>query len=92
MSSMVQGRTRELGTRMALGETPVGILWLVLGHGARIAGIGTVVGLAISFAAGRALRSQLFNTSPANPWILLTASSLLLFAALAACYLPARRE
>ena len=91
MSYMVRGRTREIGTRMALGATPGGILWLVLRHGARIAGIGTIVGLAISFGAGRALRSQLFNTSPADPWILLTASGLLLFTALAACYLPARR-
>ena len=37
---------REIGTRMALGATPSNILWLVLGHGARIAVIGAVIGLA----------------------------------------------
>ena len=91
MSYAVKGRVREIGTRMALGATPGGILWLVLGHGARIAAIGTVVGLATSFAAGRALQALLFDTSPNDPWILLAAATLLLATALAACYFPARR-
>ena len=58
---------------------------------ARIAAVGTAIGLAISFAAGRALRSLLFSTSPTDPWIQLAASGLLLTTALAACYIPARR-
>ena len=91
MSYMVRGRAREIGTRMALGATPGGILWLVLGHGGRIAATGTVIGLAIAFASGRVLRSVLFATSPADPWILLAAAGLLLATALVACYLPARR-
>jgi ABC-type antimicrobial peptide transport system permease subunit len=91
MSYTVKQRMREIGTRMALGATPGGILWLVLGHAARIAVAGTVIGLAISFAAGRALRSLLFSTSPNDPWILLAAAGVLLMTALAACYIPARR-
>jgi predicted permease len=91
MSYAVRQRMREIGTRMALGATPAGILWLVLGHGARIAGIGTIVGVAASLVAGRALKSLLFGTSPTDPWILLGAAGLLLLTAVAACYVPARR-
>ena len=91
MSYVVRQRMREIGTRLALGATPGGILWLVLGHGARIAAVGTMIGLAVSFAAGRALRSLLFGTSPTDPWVLLAASATLLATALAACYFPARR-
>jgi len=58
---------REIGTRMALGATPSSILWLVLRDGARIAATGTVVGLASSLIAGRALSSLLFTTSPTDP-------------------------
>jgi len=91
MSYVVRQRMREIGTRMALGATPGGILWLVLGHGARIAVAGTLIGLAASFAAGRALQTLLFGTSPTDPKILLAAAGLLLATALAACYFPARR-
>ena len=91
MSYAVRQRMREIGTRVALGATPSNILWLVLGDGARIAIIGTVIGLATSFAAGRALRSLLFSTSPVDPLILSAAAGLLLATTLAACYFPARR-
>jgi putative ABC transport system permease protein len=91
MSYVVRQRMREIGTRMALGATPGGILWLVLGHGARIAVAGTLIGLAASFAAGRALQTLLFGTSPSDPKILLAAAGLLLATAVAACYFPARR-
>jgi predicted permease len=91
MSYVVRQRMREIGTRMALGATPGGILWLVLGHGARIALAGTLAGLAASFAAGRALRALLFATSPNDPEILFAAAGLLLATAIAACYFPARR-
>jgi ABC-type antimicrobial peptide transport system permease subunit len=91
MSYMVRGRMREIGTRMALGATPGGILWLMLGHGARIAVAGAATGLVISFVAARALRSLLFGTSPWDPWVLLAASLVLFGTALLACYLPARR-
>jgi ABC-type antimicrobial peptide transport system permease subunit len=91
MSYTVRGRMREIGTRMALGATPGGIVRLVLADGVRIACIGTVIGLAGSFAAGRALRSLLFGTSPTDPWVLLAATGVLLLTAVVACYVPARR-
>jgi putative ABC transport system permease protein len=91
MAYAVRQRMREIGTRMALGASRSNILWLVLGHGGRIALIGTIAGIAVSLLAGRALRSLLFGTSPADPSILVGAAALLFTTALAACYVPARR-
>ena len=91
MAYAVGQRMREIGMRMALGASRGNILWLVLGHGGRIALLGTIAGVASAFVAGRALRSLLFSTSPADPAILLGAAALLFTTALAACYIPARR-
>jgi predicted permease len=91
MAYTVRQRMREIGTRMALGASPHSILWLVLGQGGRIAAAGALLGVAMSLAASRALRSLLFGTSPADPSILAGAATLLLVTALIACYIPARR-
>ena len=91
MSYAVRHRMRELGTRVALGATPGSILRLVMGSGARIAGLGLGIGLLASFVAGRALQGLLFGTPPADPGVLAAAAGLLALTAMAACYLPARR-
>lgn len=91
MSYSVKQRTREIGTRVALGATPRTILWLVLGQGVRIAALGTFIGLDIAWIAGRSVRGLLYGTSPADPAILIGAAGLLLGTALVACYQPARR-
>ena len=74
-----------------LGARPADILVLVMRQGAKIAGIGTAIGLAIGLVAARALRSLLYQVSAADPLILAGAALLLAGTALAACYLPALR-
>ena len=91
MSYAVRQRMREIGTRVALGATPSSILWLVLGQGARVAVIGTVIGLVTALTAGRVLRGLLFSITPGDPLVLSAAAGLLLATTLAACYFPARR-
>ncbi|MDQ3171972.1 MAG: ABC transporter permease [Acidobacteriota bacterium] len=91
MSYAIRQRMRELGTRVALGATPGSILRLVMGNGAKIAALGTGIGLLASFLAGRALRSLLFSTAPSDPAVLAGAAGLLGVTAMLACYLPARR-
>ncbi len=91
MSYAVRQRSREIGTRIALGAQPWDILRLVLRQGATIAGIGTAAGLAIGLVAARSLRSILYGVSTADPLILLGAAALLAGTAMAACFLPARR-
>jgi putative ABC transport system permease protein len=91
MSYVVRQRTREIGTRVALGATRVDILWLVMRQGAAIASIGTVLGLAVSIVASRSLAAILFGVSPSDPATLAVSAAALIAATMAACYLPARR-
>ncbi len=59
--------------------------------GGRLVLIGLAVGIPISLASGRLLRSQLFGVQAADPASYLAVSLLLGMVALAACYIPARR-
>jgi len=87
----VAQRTNEFGVRLALGATPTGLARLVLIQSGRLALLGLVVGLALSFMTSRLLASQLFGLSAHEPILLLGVSMLLLFAALLASLLPAQR-
>jgi putative ABC transport system permease protein len=91
ISYSVAQRTQELGIRMALGAQRGQVLALVVGQGLRLAGAGTLVGLAAAAAFSSVLQSQLFHVSPFDPLTLGTTAAALLGAALLASYLPARR-
>jgi ABC-type antimicrobial peptide transport system permease subunit len=69
---------------MALGAQRRGILRLVLGQGALLAGIGVVAGLAGALAVTRYLSSLLFGITPVDP-------ATFVGVALLASYVPARR-
>jgi putative ABC transport system permease protein len=53
--------------------------------------VGLVIGLALSFAAGGALRWVLVGVSPSDPVTSLVVVSVLTIVAALACGLPARR-
>jgi putative ABC transport system permease protein len=91
MSYVVRQRSREIGTRIALGARRPDILWLVLRQGVAIAGIGTAVGLAVGLGAARTLRSMLYGVTATDPLVLAGAAVLLVITALVACYVPALR-
>ncbi|MBA3961835.1 MAG: ABC transporter permease [Chthoniobacterales bacterium] len=91
MAYTVAQRRGEIGIRMALGAQTGDVVRLILGNGARLVGLGLLVGLAASFAATRALRSMLFQTSAADPLTLGAITLLLAGVALIACLLPAQR-
>jgi putative ABC transport system permease protein len=91
MSYVVRQRTREIGTRVALGASRGDIVGLVMRQGAVIALIGTAIGLTVGLAATRSLGSLLFGVRSWDPVTLAAASITLIVATMAACYLPARR-
>jgi predicted permease len=84
-------RTREIGIRMALGAVPRDILRIILGQGVRLVVSGVVLGLAGAAAMTRLLERFLLLVSATDPFTFIVVTSLLVSAALWACYLPARR-
>ena len=91
LSFHVTRRTHELGVRMALGASRRSVLALMLSMGGRLVLIGLAVGVPVSLASTRLLRSQLFGVQAADPLSYAAVALLLGSVALAACYLPARR-
>ncbi len=91
MGTHVTQRTREMGIRMALGADGVTVALQVVRQGMELALVGAALGFAAALGGTRLLASLLFGVAPADPLTLGSATLLLLLAALAACYLPARR-
>jgi putative ABC transport system permease protein len=87
----VAQRTHEIGIRMALGASRRNVVWLVLGQGMRLVGIGIALGVAGGAALSRALSAWLFGLSPFDPTAYVAVSLVLIAVALVATYLPARR-
>ena len=87
----VTERSQEIGVRMALGATRLGILTMVLGEGIRLTGIGAITGLLGALAVTRVLSHLLFRVTPTDPITLSSVTLVLVAVALFACYLPARR-
>jgi putative ABC transport system permease protein len=91
MAYTVSLQTHEIGVRMALGAQRANILNMILARGARLIGVGTIVGLVASFSLTRFLASQIWGVSPTDPWTFAAAATLVALVAVAACVLPARR-
>ena len=84
-------RTREIGIRIALGSSRLGVSRLVLADVLRLVGIGIVVAIPCSILLARLLRSQLFGVSAADPLTLSAVVLLIALVALVAAIVPAHR-
>jgi putative ABC transport system permease protein len=91
LSYLVSQRTREIGIRMALGAHPRAIFREVLGQGARLVLIGTVLGVAAGALLSRWIGGLLFQVSPVDPLTIGAAACCLALVALVAALVPARR-
>jgi ABC-type antimicrobial peptide transport system permease subunit len=91
LSHTVAQRTREIGIRMALGAQSTAVLRSVLRSGTILIALGIAVGLGLTAVGGRVVRSLLFGVAPLDPLAIALAGVTLSLAALAACYVPARR-
>ncbi len=91
MAYAVSRRTREIGIRMALGAAPAQVLRVVLNRTAVLVGLGTIIGLAISLAAGKFFGQILYGVSARDPLTYACAISLMAAVAFVACWVPARR-
>jgi predicted permease len=91
LSYLVTQRTPEIGIRMALGAERERVLRLMLMDGLRPALIGLALGMAVSIAVTRLIRSLLYGTSALDPGVFILVILTLLLASTAACLLPAWR-
>jgi predicted permease len=87
----VSQRTREIGVRMALGAEQGSILRLVSREGLILVSIGVLLGWATALFVKRATAKLLIGVSASDPGTYAIVSGLLVFVALIACYIPARR-
>jgi predicted permease len=87
----VDSRMTEFGVRLALGATPSDLNGLVLRRGVTAAAVGIVIGIAGALALTRFMASMLYHTSSFDPEVYGAVTALLIVAAVAACWLPARR-
>jgi putative ABC transport system permease protein len=90
MSYSVNLRSQEIGIRMALGAERREVLWMVLGQGMFTVAIGLTLGLMAAIGISRLLSGLLYGVG-ADTTAFVGTAAVLLFAALIANYVPARR-
>ena len=87
----VAQRTREIGICIALGASRAKVLLMALREGVMIGIIGLVLGVGAALAGVRLLRASLYGISSTDPLSFMVAAAVLLVVVLVASYLPARR-
>ena len=91
MSYSVSERTHEIGVRMALGAQAENIYGQIIGQGMKITLAGLVVGLAGGYGVGVIMTTLSPLIDPTDPMAFAPITATLVFVALLACYIPARR-
>jgi ABC-type antimicrobial peptide transport system permease subunit len=91
MACVVAQRRHEIGVRMSLGAQRSQVLGLILGRAMKLSCVGITLGLLAALALTRLLQGLLFEISPTDPLTFAIVPGVLLVAALAGGWLPARR-
>jgi len=91
MGYTVTQRKHEIAVRMALGAKTSNVLQLVMRDGLLLTLIGLLIGLAGAFGLTRLMRTLLFDVKPTDLPTFIAVSAFLIFVAVLACLLPARR-
>lgn len=84
-------RTREVGTRIALGASGRDVRRLFLRHGLTMSLAGIALGIGGALLLTRLISAHLFGVGPTDPVTYAAVSLGLTAVALLASYLPARR-
>jgi putative ABC transport system permease protein len=91
MAYSVSRQTAEMGLRAALGASPLDILKMIVGTGAKLTTAGLFLGLIGSVILTRLLAGALYGVNQNDPVTFGVVVLLLPAVALAASYIPARR-
>lgn len=87
----VARRTREFGTRIALGAESRDVVAMVVRQGVTLALAGIAIGLPLALGAARLLRSQIHDVSATDPATFVLPPVGMLGLALVAAWVPALR-
>ena len=87
----VTQRTMEIGVRMALGATRVGVFLMVLRQTMFLMAVGLVAGGVASYFAAQSVHSFLYEIQAENPLVFMVAAGLLVVIGMLAAAVPARR-
>jgi putative ABC transport system permease protein len=91
MSYSVSERIHEIGVRMALGANSTDMLRMVVLDGAKVSGIGIVIGIGAALALTRLMSIMLYKVSATDPMTFAGISLLTICVSLIASYIPARK-
>ncbi|HEX6772645.1 MAG TPA: ABC transporter permease [Acidobacteriaceae bacterium] len=87
----VTQRTAEFGLRMALGAQRLDVLRLVLLQAGKMVLAGTVAGIVLALVFAQALKSLIYQVSPADPLTFAVIGAAVVLIAILAGYVPARK-
>jgi putative ABC transport system permease protein len=87
----IEQRTREIGVRMALGASRLGILQMIMGEGFRLVATGMVFGFLAAIPLANLIGTQLYGINAHDPLTYAIVSVALSVAALSASYFAAQR-
>jgi putative ABC transport system permease protein len=91
ISCLYAQRAKEIGIRVALGADPRGILCMVAGSGAKLAGIGCLAGVMAGAAVSRLFQAAVFGIGSVDALVLAAAVTVTALVAVGATYAPAKR-
>jgi len=91
LSFAVSRRTQEIGVRIALGARPGEIVKTIVGQGALLACAGVLPGIALAYAAGRAMEGLLAGVHPGDAVAFASAIGLCVLMTVLGSLLPALR-
>jgi putative ABC transport system permease protein len=91
LSFAVSRRTQEIGVRIALGAQPGEIVKMILRQGGLLAVAGVLPGIALAYAAGRAMEGLLAGVQPGDAPTFASAIGLCLLMTVLGSLLPALR-
>jgi putative ABC transport system permease protein len=91
MSFSVAQRSHEIALRMALGANRNRVVALIVREGLALACVGLALGLVGAYFVGRGMQSTLFGVGKIDLSVFALVALLLVFAAVIACLIPARR-
>jgi ABC-type antimicrobial peptide transport system permease subunit len=91
LAQTVADRTREIGIRMALGASSRSVRRVVIAQGLAPVLVGMTLGVVAGFWAVQVFRRYVHGVELRDPAFFITAAIIVVSAALAATWIPARR-